>query len=194
MSSLFGFIAGASPTGIVSIAAASASLALRVLHGVLEIAASKQSSETIAELLDSSAREAHNLARLAQEDGQVYAVYVQARRERSPNVQIALQRAIETPMAAARSAAAGIDLCRQALPFSQGAIAADVGGAAVVLAGAVRAILGCVEANLAAVEDSAFARLVHAETGSLEERVVSESQRVAEVARGRLRPSLFITE
>jgi formiminotetrahydrofolate cyclodeaminase len=174
--SSFSLITEAHPTGIVSAAAASAALALRVLHGVLEIAARKHTAEAIAELIDSATREAENLARLAEQDGEVYAAYVQARRERSANVQAALQRAIESPLAAARSAAAGIDLCRNALPFFEGAIAADVGGAAVLLAGAVRALLCCVEANLGAIEDKAFARSIEEEARALQQRAISKGQ------------------
>lgn len=180
MSSSFSFITDARPTGIVSVAAASAALALRVLHNVLEIAARKHRAEGIAELLASAKREAQNLARLAEEDGEVYAAYMQARRQRSANLQVALQRAIESPLAAARSAAAGIDLCRNALPFFEGAIAADVGGAAVLLAGAVRAILCCVDTNLRAVKDGAFAHAIEAERHGLEQRAIIESQSVLE--------------
>jgi formiminotetrahydrofolate cyclodeaminase len=173
------------PTGIVSAAAASAALALRVLHGVLEIAARKHEAGALAELIDSAAREAESLARLAEQDGEVYAAYVQARRERSANLQAALQRAIESPLAAARSAVAGIDLCRKALPFFKGAIVADVSGAAVLLAGAVRALLCCVQANLSAVEDEAFARSIEAERHAFEQRAISESRIVLEaVERG----------
>jgi formiminotetrahydrofolate cyclodeaminase len=172
MSSLFSFITGGSPTGIVAVAAASASLAVRVLRGVLEISARKHNAEALTELIHSAEREAGNLARLAEEDGEVYAAYMQARRERSANVQAALQRAIESPLSAARSASAGIDLCRKALPFFKGAIAADVSGAAVLLAGSVRALLGCVEANLVAVEDPHLSRAVKAESQSLADRAI----------------------
>jgi formiminotetrahydrofolate cyclodeaminase len=178
MSSSFSFITGASPTGIVPVAAASAALALRVLRGVLEIAARKHNGGVLAELIDSAGREAENLARLAEQDGAVYAAYVEARRERSANLQAALQRAIESPLSAARSAAAGIDLCLNALPFLKGPIAADVAGAAVLLAGTVRALLCCVDANLAAAEDAAFASVVHADRRALEERAVRDSQNV----------------
>jgi formiminotetrahydrofolate cyclodeaminase len=159
-----------------------------VLKGVLEVAARKHGVEGIAELIDSAEKEAKNLARLAEEDGPIYEAYVQARCDRSANVQAALRRAIESPLAAARSAAAGIDLCRKALPFFQGAIAADVGGAAVLLAGAVRAILCCLCTNLDAVEDAAFARSIQAESRSLEEGAIRKSQSVLEVAERRLPP------
>ncbi len=183
MSSSFSFITDARPTGIVSVAAASAALALRVLHGVLEIAARRHTAGAIAELLDSTTREAQNLVRLAEEDGEVYAAYMQARRARSANLQTALHRAIESPLAAARSAAAGIDLCGKALPFFQGAIAADVAGAAIVLSGAVRAILCCVDANLRAVKDETFARAIEAETHALKQRAIREGQALAEALR-----------
>jgi formiminotetrahydrofolate cyclodeaminase len=168
------------PSGIVSAAAASAALALRVLQGVLEIAARKHEAGALAELIDSATREAENLARLAEQDGAVYAAYVQARRERSANVQADLRSAIESPLAAARSAASGIDLCRKALPFFRGAIAADVAGAAIVLAGAVQAILCCVDANLRAVKDGTFAQAIEAERHALEQRAMNDSRSVLE--------------
>jgi formiminotetrahydrofolate cyclodeaminase len=180
VSSSFSLITEARPTGIVSVAAAAAALALRVLHGILEIAARKHNAEALVELIESAEREAQVLARLAEEDGEVYAAYLQARRERSANLQSALHRTIESPLAAARAAAAGIDLCRKALPFFKGAIVADVSGAAVLLAGAVRALLCCVEANLGAIKDAVFARAVMAERHALEQRAVSESQSVLE--------------
>ncbi|HLI82931.1 MAG TPA: cyclodeaminase/cyclohydrolase family protein [Bryobacteraceae bacterium] len=186
MSSSFSFITDARPTGVVEVAAASAALALRVLHGVLEIAGRKYKEEEVGELLGAAAQEAHNLVRLAGEDAVAYTAYVEARRKRDQNAQTALQHAIETPLAAARSAAAGIDLCRRALPFARGAIAADVGGAALLLAGAVRAILACASTNLGAVENAEFTRAVLVEREALERLALRESEAVAEAAQGQV--------
>ena len=54
---------------------------------------------------------------------------------------------IEIPMMAARSAAAGLDLCAEAAGSVRGALAADLGVAAMMLCAAVRGILLCVESN-----------------------------------------------
>ena len=63
-------------------------------------------------------------------------------------IDAALQRASETPLAAARAATEALSLCVEAGKLAEGAIAADVGGVAHLLAGAVRAILISVDANL----------------------------------------------
>ena len=167
-----------SPTGVVAAAALSASLALRVLKSVLEVTARKQDSERLRELIELAGQGAEHLVTLAAEDGAAYAAYLQARRERSPHVQAALRRAIESPLAAARAAAAAIDLCAGAAGYARGAIAADVGGAAALLAGAVRAILCSLDANLCGLDDRAFARDVASETRTLEERTTAQAARV----------------
>jgi formiminotetrahydrofolate cyclodeaminase len=164
---LFSFITDEPLSGIVAAAAVSAAMALDVLRAVLEIAARKQTSERLPELIREAQAKAERLAQLAREDGIRYAAYLQARREHSPELQAALRAAIETPLESSRTAAAAIDLCDQALPYMRGAIAADVHGAAALLAGAVRAILCTVEENLRGVEDGAFVREVGEETERL---------------------------
>jgi formiminotetrahydrofolate cyclodeaminase len=171
VSSPLGFDTDEPLTGIVAAAAISAALALRVLRVVLDPFARKRSSERLGELIHEAENESNRLVQLAREDRAVYAAYLQARRERSPEVQAALRGAIETPLAAARSAASGLDLCGEALGFTCGAIAADVRGASVLLAGAVRAILCSVAENLGEVVDEAYAREVLAESERLRARV-----------------------
>jgi formiminotetrahydrofolate cyclodeaminase len=165
-----------SPTGIVAAAALSASLALRVLKSVLDVAARKHDSTRLRELIEAAGRDAGRLVELAEEDGVAYAAYMQARREHSPEVQAALRRAIDSPLNTARAAAVGIDLCVEAAGFTRGAIAADVAGAAALLAGAVRAILCTVDANLQAVEDEALARAGAAERESLEMHAIRQAE------------------
>ena len=53
-------------------------------------------------------------------------------------MELALLQATETPLAAARSAVAAIELCAEAAGMARGAIAADIGGAAGQLFGATR--------------------------------------------------------
>lgn len=165
-------------TGIVAAAALSASLAVRVLQSVLEVAARKHDSPRLRELIGAAGGDAERLVKLAEEDGATYAAYMQARRERSPEVQAALRLAIDSPLNAARAAAGGIDLCVEAAGFTRGAIAADVAGAAALLAGAVRAILCTVDANLRAVEDEALAGAVAAERRLLEEHATGQAGKV----------------
>jgi formiminotetrahydrofolate cyclodeaminase len=166
-----------SVTGVVAAAATAGSLALRVLRSVLEAEARKRNSDRLSELIDSLGNDAERLAALADEDGAAYAAYMRAQKAHSSRVQVALRRAVEIPMEAARLAAAGIDLCLETLDFLRGPMAADVGGATVLLAGAVRAILCTVDTNLGAVEDQAFARDIRSERVGIEKRAIRESDR-----------------
>ena len=165
-------------TGIVAAAALSASLALRVLKSVLEVTARKQDSERLRELIAAAGGAAERLVELATEDGEVYGAYMQARRERSPEVQAALRRAIEVPLNAARAGAGGIDLCLEAAGIARGAIAADVSGAAVLLGGAVRAILCSLDANLPALDDQELGQAVAAERQLLEMHAIRQAEAV----------------
>jgi hypothetical protein len=79
-------------TGIVAAAAISAALALRAVGVVLETTARKQSSERLGELIHEVEGESERLVQLARDDGVVYAAYLQARRQRSPEVQATLRR------------------------------------------------------------------------------------------------------
>jgi formiminotetrahydrofolate cyclodeaminase len=168
-------ISADSVTGVVAAAALSASLALRVLQTVLEVSARKQDSERLRGLIEAAGQGAERLVTLAAEDGAAYAAYMQARRERNPHVQAALRRAIESPLAAARASAGGIDVCMEAVGYTRGAIAADVSGAAALLAGAVRAILCSLDANLQALDDEVFAREMAAEGRRLEMHAIRQA-------------------
>lgn len=165
-------------TGVVAAAALSASLALRVLKSVLEATARKHDSARLRELMESAQKAAGSLEALAAEDGAAYAAYMQARRERSPEEQAALRRAIETPIRVARAATNGIDLCLETAGYARGAIAADVSGAAALLAGAVRATLCSLDANLRPLNDRAFALAVAAERQMLEMHAIRQAEAV----------------
>jgi formiminotetrahydrofolate cyclodeaminase len=157
-------------TGIVAAASISGALALHVLRAVLEVAARHEGLERVAGLMRRAEGEAERLEQLAQEDGLVYAMYLRASKQGRGEEQAALRRAIETPLAAARSAASGLDLCVETLGFLDGAIAADARGAAAQLAGTVRAILCTVDENLRTVTDDAFFCEAIAERQKLAER------------------------
>jgi formiminotetrahydrofolate cyclodeaminase len=181
-------LAGDSTTGAVAVAAVSASLAAGVLQMVLEIAARKNESEPMRELIEAARMEAAQLARLADEDRAAYTEYAKALRLPKTNdeeraarrraMDLALLKATETPLAAARSAVAAIELCAEAAGIARGAIAADIGGAAALLAGAVRAILCSVDANLRELPDQPFRREAEAQRRALEETGVRQAEAV----------------
>ncbi len=157
------------PSGVVAAAAKSAAQALRVVREVLAVAARHQTAEGLARLTRRAEGEAARLEQLAEEDGFVYAAYLQARKE-SDGGEAALRQAIQTPLEAARAAASGLDLCVETLGSIGGAIAADVRGAANLLRGAVDAILCSVDENLRAVKDEVFFGQIAAERRKLAER------------------------
>jgi formiminotetrahydrofolate cyclodeaminase len=64
------------------------------------------------------------------------------------------RKANEVPMRAARSAAAGLDLCKQAEGEIHGLLAADLGAAVALLSGAAQAIQVCMDANLSASSET----------------------------------------
>jgi formiminotetrahydrofolate cyclodeaminase len=185
-------LAGDSTTGAVAVAAVSASLAAGVLQMVLEIAARKKEAERhrerLRELIEAARSAAVQLARLADEDRAAYTEYAKAlrlpktsdeeRAVRRRAMDLALIKATETPLAAARSAVDAINLCVEAAGIARGAIAADIGGAATLLAGAVRAILCSVDANLGELPDQPFRQQAAAERRALEETAVRQVEAV----------------
>jgi formiminotetrahydrofolate cyclodeaminase len=181
-------LAGDSTTGAVAVAAVSAALAVSVLQMVLEVSARKSESEPMRELIEAARTEAAQLARLADEDRAAYTEYAKAlrlpkasdeeRAARRRAMDLAMLKATETPLAAARSAVAAIELCAEAAGIARGAIAADIGGAAALLAGAVRAILCSVDANLRELPDQPFRREAEAQRRSLEETAVRQAEAV----------------
>jgi formiminotetrahydrofolate cyclodeaminase len=185
-------LAGDSTTGAVAVAAVSASLAAGVLQMVLEIVARKKEAEghreRLRELIEAARSGAAQLARLADEDRAAYTEYAKAlrlpktsdeeRAVRRRGMDLALIKATETPLAAARSAVDAIELCVEAAGIARGAIAADIGGAAALLAGAVRAILCSVDANLGELPDQPFRQQAAAERRALEETAVRQVEAV----------------
>jgi formiminotetrahydrofolate cyclodeaminase len=181
-------LAGDSTTGAVAVAAVSAALAISVLQMVLEVSARKRESEPMRELIEAARLEAAQLARLADEDRAAYTEYAKALRLPKTNdeeraarrraMDLAMLKATETPLAAARSAVAAIELCAEAAGIARGAIAADIGGAAALLAGAVRAILCSVDANLRELPDQPFRREAEAQRRALEETGVRQAEAV----------------
>jgi len=181
-------LAGDSTTGAVAVAAVSAALAVSVLQMVLEVSARKNESVSMRELIEAARIEAAQLARLADEDRAAYTEYAKAlrlpktsdeeRAARRSAMDLALLKATETPLAAARSAVATIKVCAEAAGAVRGAIAADIGGAAALLAGAVRAMLCSADANLRELPDQPFRREAAAQRRALEETAVRKAEAV----------------
>lgn len=141
LESLYAALAAAKPAPAgVTAAAVSARLGLALLIKALEIAARRKDfagdTETVRAWLLAARRYSEILAEAANDD-------IVAAPER---------KRIEIPMNAARSAAAGLDLCAEAAGLVRGALAADVGVASALLCAAVRAILLCVDSNAGAFE------------------------------------------
>jgi formiminotetrahydrofolate cyclodeaminase len=137
LESLYAGLAAAkpAPAGVTAVAV-SARFGLALLIKVLEITARRDGSQHLRLWIEKARKEADVLAEAANND-------IAAAPER---------KRIEIPMIAARSAAAGLDLCAEAAGSVRGALAADLGVAAMMLCAAVRGILLCVDSNAGAYE------------------------------------------
>lgn len=142
------------PAG-VSVAAVSASLGLSLFIKVLEIVRNRKDfagdPAKIEALLAEAQAESAKLDRAADEDIGAFADYMASRG--TPGEAVALQRAIQSPLAAARAAAAGLQLCAEAGALTPSSIAPDLGTAALILAGSLRSMLLSVESNALRVTD-----------------------------------------
>lgn len=167
------------PAG-VSMACIAACLGLSLLQKVLEITRHRSGfsgdARRIEEMLTAARSESDKLKRCADEDIAAYREYMALRR--SAEQAVALRRAIEVPLKAARAAAAGLDLCASATAFTPAAIAPDLGTAAILLEGAVRAIALSIDSNVEHAADVGFAAEVRGETREL----LSTSRRAKELA------------
>jgi formiminotetrahydrofolate cyclodeaminase len=136
------------PAG-VSVAAVSASLGLSLLIKVIEIVRKRKDfagdPAKIEALLAQARAESAKLDRSADEDIVAFAEYMASRG--TPGEAVALEKAIQTPLGAARAAAAGLQLCSEAIAVTPASIAPDLGTAALILAGSVRSMLLSVESN-----------------------------------------------
>jgi formiminotetrahydrofolate cyclodeaminase len=131
----------------VAISAVTASLALGLLAKVLAIAGKRKD---LGALLEAALAESACLARLADEDIQAFNEYMECKRQ-GRDLTVAVRKAIEVPMEAARSAVRGLELCVSAAGVVQGLTLADVGGAAALLSAAVQAMLLSVDFNVRAM-------------------------------------------
>lgn len=155
--------AGTHPTPAgVAIAAVSASFALGLLAKALAVSGRKSthSADTARlEPLAATARaESSRMLQLAADDAAAFEAYLASARlprateqeqlERRRALDDALRRTIDVPLAAARSAAAGLELCVEAVSMTHRVVLADLGTAATLLSGALRAFRLCAESNV----------------------------------------------
>ena len=174
-------VAGAEPVPAgVSVAAVSATLGVSLLQKVLAIVAKRKSFTGdrghLASLRQAAGNVSERLVQYANEDIGAYRAYAEARRLKTPDVEMAraLQQVVEVPLKAARSALTGLDLCADAAGIVRGAVAADLATAAILLAGAVRAMLLSAEVNLRQLPD----REASVECREIEEKVLRQLESV----------------
>lgn len=149
------------PAG-VAISAVSAGFGLGLLAKVLKVSGRHKkfagSISKIDALCDAARGESKRMLQFAEEDIAAFNSYVTSsrlpqatdreREERQRAVNAAVRKAIEIPLAAARSAATGLELCSEALGFTHVGVIADLGAATSLLAGAMRVFLLCADSNL----------------------------------------------
>lgn len=166
----------------VAVATVSAASALGLVIMVLEIVGARKDFKgdrhRLEALIEAAREESDRLARYTDEDPAAYAAYMRARqlpkntdderRARSRAMAAALRRATDVPLAAARTAVAGLNICAEAAAMANGAVATDLGGAAMLLAGATRAMLLSVDSNLSALGESEYTDQVAVERAELE--------------------------
>ena len=176
----------------VSVASVSAMFALDLVVMVLQITGNRKNFQgdrrRLDVLVESAQSEAERLARYAEEDPAAYAQFMRClrmskttesdRAKRDRALVEALRRATEVPLASARAAVSGLNVCAEAAGLVQGSVATDLGGAAMLLSGAVRAVLLSVDANIAALGDSEYTDQVTAERKELEERADRQAKAV----------------
>jgi len=154
-------VAGGPTPGGVAVASVTASLGLGLLAMTLEVTSARKDftgdRNRLTDLLAAARREAIAIGQFADEDIAVFETYLEAlrlphgdeqeRSDRRNAMRASLRRAIEVPMAAARAAAAAIEICADTAPLVGRFVAADLGAAAAMLSNAVRTILLSVDYN-----------------------------------------------
>lgn len=177
------------PAG-VAIAAVSAAFALGLVAKMLAVSARRgppadDAARVRAESLAAAAQSSSQcMLQLAGEDIAAFEGYLAARRlprstesesqARQQSIDCAVRRAIDLPLAAAREAAAGVQLCSEVFGLAPPALVADLGVAASLLAGALRAFLLCAQSN---VDQLASDAAIH------RDRLTAETQRHEEALR-----------
>lgn len=178
------------PAG-VAVAAVSASFAFGLLAKALAVSARRDGPAAdlprLGPLTDTLRAESSRMLQLAAEDTAAFDAYLacvrlphatdRERMERRNALDAALRQAIDLPFAAARAAAAGLQLSAEALSMTDLVVLADLGAAVTLLSGALRAFLLCAESNV---------RVLGPRISSYRERLAQET--------GRHRRSLQLAE
>jgi formiminotetrahydrofolate cyclodeaminase len=146
-------IAGAKDpiAGGVAVAAVCAGLGMALLALTLQVASRRKNFSgdraQFNKLLDAANKESARLLRYAEQDVAEYQRY-RDNLKRKRGIDAALRRIIESPLAAASSAARGVDICADAVTLVPLSVVSDLGAAATLMAGGVRAILLTVDVNI----------------------------------------------
>ncbi|MBW4051956.1 MAG: cyclodeaminase/cyclohydrolase family protein [Proteobacteria bacterium] len=189
------------PAG-VAVAAVSAGFALGLAAKALAVSARRgpQSAELAKlEPLTATLRsQSSRMLELAAGDAAAFEAYLacvrlpyakdEERIERRHALDAALRQAIDLPLAAARAAAAGLQLCAEALPMTDLVVLADLAAAVTLLCGSLRAFLLCAESNVRVLgpRDSSHAARLAEETGR-QRRALDLAEEVLERVAGTLR-------
>jgi formiminotetrahydrofolate cyclodeaminase len=149
------------PAG-VAIASVCASFAFGLLAKALAVSARKDARASnparIQPLTTTAQAESRRMLQLADADVSAFKAFLAASRlpqstdperiERRQELDSALRRTIDVPLAGARSAAAGLELCAEAASMMHPVVLADLAAAVTLLSGALRVFLLCAEANV----------------------------------------------
>lgn len=149
------------PAG-VAVAAVSASFAFGLLAKALAVSGRRDArpvNRAKLESLTAAARaESSRMLQLAAGDIAAFEAYLASARlphstdresfVRQQALDSALRQAIDLPLAAARSAAAGLQLCADAVSMTHLVVLADLASAVTLLSGALRAFLICADSNV----------------------------------------------
>jgi len=181
-------VASDAPTpGGGSVAMVSASLGLGLVIMALEITHRKQepgpAADETARLLTTARERLASLGRHADEDVAVFNAYMTALRmpkktdeekaARKSAMQQALEQATRTPLAAARTSLAALEIADEASGLAGANVVSDVGAGAALLGGAVTAVLLNVDINLPGLADAALKESFAQERAQLAHRAAS---------------------
>lgn len=170
------------PAG-VAIAAVSASFALGLIAKVLTVSGRRNTLTGNAAGLEQSVAAAQaasqRMLQLAGDDVAAFEAYLSARRlphsmesehqARQQAIDAAIRGIIDVPLAAAREAAAGLQMCSDASAFTPPSLVADLGVVGALLGSALHAFLLCAESNV---------RQLAPDAASLRERVATAAQQL----------------
>jgi formiminotetrahydrofolate cyclodeaminase len=201
--SLAGFrdaIASTEPTpGGGSVSMVSATFGLGLVLMALEITAKKPepgSEAALAEFLQQGRRLLSELSAHADEDVAVFQRYMAALRlpkatdaekaARKQAMQEALVNATRTPLGAAHSCVAALDLALKSADASSVRVVSDVGAGAALLGGAVSAVLLNVDINLPGLADAALKERFTHEREELRDQAAQKTATILHRVQSRL--------